>query len=386
MGRREDFFRVLRGETPERIPLISFGFWNEKAMYQLAPADCWDENILPLLSDDPPRESFSRELRTPQSRQCAVRMGEFLDTCSLGVGKGGLLSFGHGGPGEVQPAVIERTSEYKILQYEGGHKRRINFEPFSVRLFDLPLKTEEDLERLELPDMRNPDRYRDIEEDCRVLAQADFVPAGSVQGFFSGIHNSFMDFQDTLANLLLKPDFMMRVTERLARMSLDGAEMLLDRGAEVINVCDDLGTTESMLISPRLFRRFFLPWYEELTHVVHAKGKFVHLHSHGNIAPIVSDLAAVGIDIVNPFNWNDNPRLPELVDQYGDKLVFCGGLEGQMPTDDLDVYERIVKRACGLGKLAKRGYMLMGPAANVSATVEQYNATRRILAEARRID
>ncbi len=106
-----------------------------------------------------------------------------------GRGKGGLLSFGHGGPGEIQPVVIERTTEFKILQYEGGHKRRINFEPFSVRLFDLPLKTEEDFERLELPDMRNPKRFQDIEEDCRVLTEADFVPAGSVQGFFSGIHS-----------------------------------------------------------------------------------------------------------------------------------------------------------------------------------------------------
>ena len=386
MGRRDDFFRVLAGEKPERIPLISFGFWNEKAMRKLAPADCCDENMLPLISDDPPRDAFSQDQRTQNSRECAVRMGAFLDTSSIGVGKGGLLSFGHGGPGEIQPVVIERTSDYKILQYEGGHKRQVNFEPHSVRFFDFPVKTEQDLDHLELPNMRDPARFKDIAEDCRVFRQADFVPAGSIQGFFSGIHNSFMDFQDTLENLLLKPDFITRVTERFARMSLDATEMLLERGVEVINVCDDLGTSENMLISPRVFRRFFLAWYEELTHIVHAKGKFIHLHSHGNIAPIVPDLAAIGIDIVNPFNWNENPSLTELIEKYGDQIVFCGGLEGNMTIDDLNAHERIVKRACGLGKRARRGYMLLGPSVNAAASTEQYRAWQNILANCRRMD
>jgi len=86
--------------------------------------------------------------------------------CTVGVGKGGVFPFGHGGPGEIQPQVIEQTPEYRILQYEGGHKRRINKNPHSIRYFDFPLKTEDDLDRLDLPDMRDPQHYRDIEADA----------------------------------------------------------------------------------------------------------------------------------------------------------------------------------------------------------------------------
>ena len=48
--------------------------------------------------------------------------------------------FGHGGPGEIQPVVIERTKDYRILQYEGGHKRRINNNPYSIRYYDFPVR------------------------------------------------------------------------------------------------------------------------------------------------------------------------------------------------------------------------------------------------------
>jgi len=344
---------------PGRIPFIFNGFHDEKAMHKLAPEACYDENTYCIPSDDPSRNRFSLEARTRESRTRAVRMAEYLDMATVGVGKGGVFPFGHGGPGEIQPVVVERTEEYKILQYEGGHRRQINYTPHSIRYFDFPIETEADLEELRLPDMRSPERFQDIEEDCRVFKASGFVPTGAVQGFFSGIHNSFMGYEDTLVNLLLEPAFMKRVTEVLARMSLDAAEMLLDRGVEIINVCDDLGNAAGMIISPEVFRGFFLPWYEELVRIVHDRGGYVHLHSHGNIRPILPDLASIGIDIVNPFDWDENPELPQLVAEFGGEIVFCGGVRGPLYEYDLDEVEHIVRRACGLAEVAERGYILM---------------------------
>jgi hypothetical protein len=322
VSNRDDFLSVMRGGRPERIPCAHFGFWDERAMHKLAPADCWDENTLCTPCDDPPRDRFSSEPRTAESRWRAINMARHLDTAFIGVGKGGGITFGHGGPGEILPEVIERSPSHKVLRYEGGHRRMVHYDPHSVRYYDFPVRGPDDLERLELPDMRDPARFQDVAGDARAFKDAGFVPTGSIQGFFSGIHNSFMEFVPTLENLLLEPAFMRRLTERLARMSLDAVGMYLERGVEVIDVCDDLGNADGMLISPALFADFFLPWYAELARLVHARGAWVHLHSHGNIAPVMDQLVGAGIDIINPFDWHE-PR-PSAWCAAGATGRFCG--------------------------------------------------------------
>lgn len=372
MDYRQDFFRVLRGERPDRTPFIFMGYWDEESMHKLAPEGSIDENTYCYPSDYFGQDAYSSEKRTDESRKKAVELARHLGMATIGVGKGGVLPFGHGGPGEIQPHIIERTAEHRILQYEGGHKRIIHYNPHSVHYYDFPVETEADLDRLELPDMKDPKRFEDIADDCNYFKEHGFVPTGSIQGFFSGLHNSFMDFADVMVNLLLEEEFMMRFTERLALMSLDAAEMLLDRGVEVIDVCDDFGNQHGLLISPQLIRKFFIPWYTELTHRVHRKGGYVHFHSHGNIATILPDLAAAGIDIINPFDWSENPDLPSLVAEYGDKIVFCGGSMHDQQLLPIAEREEIIVRACNLRDLAERGYIYMGGQPSVDFSKEAW--------------
>jgi len=383
MSNRNDLLKVLSGEKPERIPCVHFGFWDEQSMHKLAPADCYDENTLSMPSDNPPSINFSKEPRTAESRNRAVRMARHLDTATIGVGKGGVTTFGHGGPAEIQPVVIERNDQYKILQYEGGHKRRVNFNPHSIHYYDFPVKDEIDLEKLKLPDMKNSERFIDIEEDSRVFKEAGFIPTASIQGFFAGLHNSFMDFQDTMINLLDKPDFMKKFIGILARMSFDAVEMVMDRGVEIIDVCDDLGNAEGLLISPDLIRRLFIPWYEELVQIVHGRGGYVHLHSHGNISSVISDFISIGIDIINPFDWEENPDLPELVKTYGDRVIFCGGSVGDLYKHSLEEVEFIIRRSCSLARIAEKRFIFMGNAGIDELTLEEWKSWRTISLRAR---
>lgn len=384
MSNRDDLLKMLKGQgKPDKIPYITNGFWNESAIHKFAPAECYDENTYYIPQDNPPREAFSDEPRSMESRERAVRMTRWLDMCTIGVGKGGVFPFGHGGPGEIQPHVIERTPEFKVLEYEGGHKRRINFHPHSIAYYDFPIHSEKDLERLQLPDMRNPERFRDVAKDADYFKTAGFVPTGSIQGFFSGIHNSFMDFQNTMENIILNPDFIKQVTATLARMSLDAAEMLLDRGVEIINVCDDLGNRDGLLLSPEMIREFFLPWYRELVSLTHGKGGYVHLHSHGNIASILPDLIETGIDMLNPFDWDENPDLPSLVKKYGSQVIFVGGCVGDLYLLPTDEAARCVRRACGLARIAEKGYIYMGGEGVDEMSLTQWNAMKEMIARAR---
>jgi len=383
VSNRDDLLAVLSGRRPERIPFIANGFHDEKTMHKLAPADCWDENTYYVPSDEPQRERYSPEPRTRDSRERAVRMARHMDMCTLGVGKGGVFPFGHGGPGEIQPVVIERNPEFKILEYEGGSRRKIHYNPHSIHYYHFLLKEKRDPDSIELPDMRDPRRFQDVEEDCRLFKAGDTVTTGSIQGFFSGIHNSFMDFEDTMVNLLLEPEYMHRVTRVLAEMSLDAVDMYMDRGVEIIDVCDDLGNAAGLLLSPELFRTFFLPWYERLVDRVHQRGGYVHLHSHGNIAPVLPDFVSIGVDIINPFDWGENPDLPGLVRRFARDVVFCGGCESALYRFPDEEVEAIIRRACGLAEPAEGRYVLMVSGIIDALSIERWNRWRETIRRAR---
>ena len=383
MSNRDDLLNLLAGRGAERIPFIFMGFNDEKTMHKLAPAECYDENTYYIPADEPARDAFAAEPRTRESRERAVRMSEYLDMATVGVGKGGVFPFGHGGPGELQPVVLERSAEHKILQYEGGHKRLFHYDPHSIRYYDFPLQEPSDLEALQLPDMRDPARFADIAEDARFARDAGYVPIASIQGFFAGIHNSFMGYEEALANLLLEPEYMKEVTARLARMDLDAVDMLLERGVEIITVCDDLGNADGLILSPELVREFFLPWYEELVGKVHAAGAYVHLHSHGNIESLMPDLAAIGVDIINPFDWDENPDLPGLVEKFGKSIIFCGGVVGPLYQYGVEEVRAIVERACALAPIAERGYVLMAGGTLDTLSLEEWNSWLEIFARAR---
>ncbi len=156
------------------------------------------------------------------------------------------------------------------------------------------------------------------------------------------------------------PGFVHRLTTRLAEWSLACTEQVLKRGVKLIEVCDDLGTPEGMLISPEMFAGFFLPWYRKLFALCHSYDSYVHMHSHGNIEPIIPMLIDAGADILNPFDPRENPNLEELVKRFSGRVVFCGFV----PSDyyliqrDEDI-EALFARAAALGKKCKRGYIMM---------------------------
>jgi uroporphyrinogen-III decarboxylase len=77
-------------------------------------------------------------------------------------------------------------------------------------------------------------------------------------------------------------------------------ENALAVGADAISVGDDFGTQQALMMSPKVWRRFFKPRYRELLAPVVAAGKAVFFHSCGHIELILDDLAEVGASAIWP--------------------------------------------------------------------------------------
>lgn len=91
---------------------------------------------------------------------------------------------------------------------------------------------------------------------------------------------------------------------RLADMLMDYYAVLVDNalavGADAVAVGDDYGTQQAMMMSPKVWRRFFKPRYRALFEPVVRAGKSIFFHSCGQIGPILEDLREVGAGAVWP--------------------------------------------------------------------------------------
>jgi len=93
---------------------------------------------------------------------------------------------------------------------------------------------------------------------------------------------------------------------------------------------DDVGSQRAMMISPRRWREAIGP---ELARIF-AAGKShrvrVAYHSCGSIRPIIPDLIAMGLDVLNPIQSGCPGMDPaELKREFGKDLAFMGGLDTQ---------------------------------------------------------
>ncbi|MBN2288752.1 MAG: hypothetical protein JXQ83_05420 [Candidatus Glassbacteria bacterium] len=369
MSEYQDMLAVLSGERPERSPYCPMGHWSLQACRKLLPAGCVDENLYSL-----PETSFPQGPRTEASRRVGLNYARHLGASTLGTGKGGALPFGHGGPAEIIGHLELEEDKVRIYRFEGGSTRAYHYDPHAVHYgHSMPVNSPDDLEKLALPDPHDPQRWQDIAPDAEAFTSSGIMPAAKIMGFFSGIHNNFLDFQKLMIALIEDPEFVHRLTARLAEWSLACAGEVLDRGVRLVEVCDDLGTPEGMLISPEMFAEFFLGWYRRLFELCHSRGAFVHMHSHGNIAAILPMLADAGVDILNPFDPGENPHLEELIERFSGSFVFCGFVPSNyyLLEKDRDI-EALFARAAALGRKCRRGYIMMEHGFPEELTPERY--------------
>ena len=96
---------------------------------------------------------------------------------------------------------------------------------------------------------------------------------------------------------------------------------------DVVVEADDLGSQNSMLLSPRTYRKLIQPRHDRLFWFIKDQAPVkVFLHSCGAVRPNIPDLIDTGIDILNPVQISASGMDPyELKQEFGRDLVFWGG-------------------------------------------------------------
>jgi uroporphyrinogen decarboxylase len=303
MNNYERIIAAIKHLDTDKVPMWFMGFFDESVMEKLLPEECIGDNT-----------------KSITARQ------EYLENCVVSIGRRANLNFGHGSPGEFLFKVTDENRDHRIMEFENGAVWKIEKCPCSRIYLHLPVEKREDLDALSLPNPRDPERYKGLKEQAYYYKKRGYFVSAAIMGFFSGLHYFFRSFDDVMADLILDPDFSHRLLNMLAEFNLACAEELLDCGVHAITLCDDLGSADNLLISPKHYREYFLPWHRRLADLCHSKGAYMHLHSHGNINAIMDLIVESGVDIINPLDPEENMNLEGLKKKYGQRITLCGGI------------------------------------------------------------
>jgi len=147
-----------------------------------------------------------------------------------------------------------------------------------------------------------------------VVAGSLFEPAWGLRGM-----------EEFLTDMILNPEFVDDLLDHLMEYSMAVIEQVIQYDADACHFGDDWGSQINLLMGPKLWRKFIKPRLAKMFARVKEAGKFVCLHSDGQVTAVFDDLIEIGLDIYNPLQ-------PEIMDvfevkrKWGDRLSFWGGV------------------------------------------------------------
>ena len=141
--------------------------------------------------------------------------------------------------------------------------------------------------------------------------------------------NAMMGFEDGLCALYDDEEAYLDYVNAYADYRIEQLEYLKKYfNPDFVMAHDDWGNQQNLFLSPELWRKFYKEPERRLAKACHDLGMYYMHHSCGYIQPIVGDLVEIGVDSwhsVSPVN-----DLAAIKAQYGDKLVFAGGVDPQV--------------------------------------------------------
>jgi uroporphyrinogen decarboxylase len=293
MTPRERWKAVLNGRCPDRVPC---DYWGTAEVTQ----------------------RLKRELNCPDDRALWQRLG--VDKCI------------HLAP--RHPRAVENDwhvqSQFSIW---GIKTREVHYDcGVYSEVVGGPLEAAEtagDVERFAWPDP-NEWSLAGLREEA--LAWKDYpLLCGSYEPFY--LYSRMRGMERALSDLIDHPDIIDAAMERIHAIHERLMQRIFAEIGDLIDlvyVAEDLGTQESLLMSPALFRRFLRPSLRRMIDLTHKNGVKVFHHDDGAIRPLIPDLLDIGIDLLNPIQWRcrgmDRARLAA---EFGRSVVFHGAMDNQ---------------------------------------------------------
>lgn len=324
LSERENFFRVMKGEGFERIPLF-------------------------LTLCDRLKERLRTERGVTDSQ---AYYG---------------IPFVYAGPApsrypvDYTPYYRDKQVDY-IGEWGDGH-RYGSMEHFThfIPCMDA-FETPEQVRAFPLPDVLADYRWENTAAEVQALKEQDKIVIGSINidvfepaWYLRGLEQMLMDFYDD-------EEMAFACLDRIGECKEQVAVRLAQAGVDVIVFGDDVGTQNGMMISPAMWRKYLQPRLKQIIRRVKETSPDVlcYYHSDGDIRDILPELLDCGMDILNPIQ----PECMNPVDiytQYHHRVALWGTI-GTQTTMPFGTVGDVREKALEMLQLAKKsGRLVLAP-------------------------
>ena len=192
------------------------------------------------------------------------------------------------------------------------------------------LTTPEELQYVPRP-IISDEELKFLETRAKTLYQhTDFAIMASFGGSILETGNSLRGFTRFMMDLGKGGAFLEDLIGGIVETQLKNLVLFLQavgNHVQVIQFGDDLGMQDRTIMSRSMYQKYIFPGHQQLFQYVHQNSNCaVFLHSCGSIRPVIPDLIAAGVDILNPVQTsakNMDPR--QLKEEFGKQITFWGG-------------------------------------------------------------
>lgn len=158
-----------------------------------------------------------------------------------------------------------------------------------------------------------------------------------VNGPFERTH-ALMGFSDTLEAMVVEPEAYQELVNAITAYKIELVHIIGKYyKPDILNMHDDYGANDRMLMSPDMWRHFFKDPMQRIINAVHEEGILYQHHSCGYIEPIFNEFVELGIDAFDPMQISND--WVALKKKYQHKVTFLGGFDNQGVYDKTDVTE-----------------------------------------------
>ncbi len=346
MNPKERVFTALEHDKPDRVPVTNR--FTPEIAENLA-------DILGLSSND----SFDLEVELGHDLLCTKEMG----IVNVFTVEGNRKIDGH-----------HYIDEFGVI------KKKVNYENGSyIEIVKNPLEDLDQFSKFKLPD---PDKQPIMQKQFENFKH-NVDKYGKTHALVGGVTATILEGTEALrgmerimVDIVDNQDFLNELMDMLVDYHFRIGKKLIELGADIIYIGDDVGMQKGMLISPVLWRKLLKPRYDYLFREWKKINQNIifAFHTDGYVEPIIPDFIEIGLHILNPVQpcTMDDRRIKK---DFGKSISFWGGINVQKTIPfgtPKDVVEEVKDRMDIFGQ---DGGFIISSSHNIQPNINSVNNT-----------